>query len=362
MATIKPYDTAAGRRYRVRYRRPDGRQTDKRGFTTKKAAELWASNNTVELATGAWLSPEAGKTPLGAVADAWLASKTRVTPKTLAGYQTTVRLHLEPLRAVPVGKVTPNVVQDWVDSFEGSGKTVRNAASILSSIMRRAVRERLIQANPCTDIDLPPVDIPDRLYLTAAQVESLAHYSGRPTLVYTLAYAGLRWGELAALQVQDFMPAERRLYIRRAVTEVSGTLHWGEPKGKKKRLIPVPPFLNDQLRFAVKGKAPDDLVFTAPRGGVLRYRNARRWWDPAVKKADVPDELTPHEMRHTCASLAISAGANIKVLQTMLGHSSAALTLDRYGHLFDDDLDAVSDALEELRVRQCGQNVGTATA
>ena len=56
--------------------------------------------------------------------------------------------------------------------------------------------------------------------------------------------------------------------------------------------------------------------------------------------------LTPHELRHTCASLAIAAGANVKVLQTLLGHKTATLTLDRYGHLFPDDLGRIADAFD----------------
>jgi integrase len=56
--------------------------------------------------------------------------------------------------------------------------------------------------------------------------------------------------------------------------------------------------------------------------------------------------LVPHELRHTAASLAIASGANVKVVQTMLGHKSATLTLDRYGHLFGDDLDALADRLD----------------
>ena len=51
-------------------------------------------------------------------------------------------------------------------------------------------------------------------------------------------------------------------------------------------------------------------------------------------------------IRHTCASLAISAGANVKVVQRLLGHKTAVLTLDRYGHLFPDDLDAVATAFD----------------
>ncbi|MFC9769318.1 tyrosine-type recombinase/integrase [Rhodococcus jostii] len=62
-------------------------------------------------------------------------------------------------------------------------------------------------------------------------------------------------------------------------------------------------------------------------------------------------ELTPHDLRHTAASLAVSAGANVKAVQRMLGHESAALTLDVYADLFDDDLDSVADALDAARRR-----------
>jgi integrase len=63
------------------------------------------------------------------------------------------------------------------------------------------------------------------------------------------------------------------------------------------------------------------------------------------------DGLTPHEMQHTAASLAISAGANVKAVQRMLGHASAAVTLDVYSDLFDSDLDTVSAALDEQILR-----------
>ena len=75
-------------------------------------------------------------------------------------------------------------------------------------------------------------------------------------------------------------------------------------------------------------KAPNDLLFTAPEGGVLRNTNFRpRFFDPAAEKAGLPG-LTPHELRHTAASLAIAAGANVKAVQQILGHASAAMTLE----------------------------------
>lgn len=67
----------------------------------------------------------------------------------------------------------------------------------------------------------------------------------------------------------------------------------------------------------------------------------RRWWAKALADAGLPADFKLHELRHTAASLAIRSGANIKALQNMLGHASAGLTLDRYGHLYDSDVDAV---------------------
>jgi integrase len=98
-------------------------------------------------------------------------------------------------------------------------------------------------------------------------------------------------------------------------------------------------------RYAELG--PDGLVSSAPEGGYLRLENFRKWvWQPAVAAAGV-GPLRIDDLRHTCASLAIAAGADIKVLQPMLGHASAALTLDRYGHLFPGQAQSVADRLDE---------------
>jgi len=78
----------------------------------------------------------------------------------------------------------------------------------------------------------------------------------------------------------------------------------------------------------------------------MRNHNFRsRVFVPAAKKIGMPG-LTPHDLRHTAASLAVQAGANVKAVQRMLGHASAAMTLDVYAGLFNDDLDAVADRLD----------------
>ena len=96
------------------------------------------------------------------------------------------------------------------------------------------------------------------------------------------------------------------------------------------------------------------LVFGAPDGGPMDLHNFRsRVWARAVKRAGL-DGLRIHDLRHTCASLAISTGGSVKVIQRMLGHASAAMTLDRYRHLMPSESEAVAERLDAL-MRQAVQ-------
>jgi len=106
--------------------------------------------------------------------------------------------------------------------------------------------------------------------------------------------------------------------------------------------VPVPEFVLDELSMQCKGKDPEDLVYPGPNGGYLpRPKSSTGWFQAAVRKSNV-QKITPHDLRHSCASLAVSAGVNVLALQRMLGHTSAKVTLDTYADLFDDDLDEVA--------------------
>ena len=225
----------------------------------------------------------------------------------------------------------------------------------LSGILGAAVRDRRLVANPALGMNLPPLGSKRRRYLTAAQVETLADAAGSGRVaVLVLSYCGLRWSELAALRVRNFDLLRRRVIVEEAVTEVDGsTLVWGTPKTHGRRTVPLPKFLVDELAATVVNRPGEELAFPSPQGAVLRNRNARAgWFDEAARAAGLAG-LTPHELRHTAASLAVSAGANVKAVQRMLGHASAAMTLDRYADLFDDDLDQVADRLDRLRAMSC---------
>jgi hypothetical protein len=86
----------------------------------------------------------------------------------------------------------------------------------------------------------------------------------------------------------------------------------------------------------------------------------RRWWAKALDDAGLPADCKLHEIEAHRRKPGDPVGANIKALQNMLGHASAGLTLDGYGHLYDSDADAVGQAINEVITVTCGQNVGTA--
>ena len=89
-------------------------------------------------------------------------------------------------------------------------------------------------------------------------------------------------------------------------------------------------------------------MFTAPEGGALRVSNFRRKvWLPAVAASEAPGGLRVHDLRHTAASLAISAGASIKAVQHLLGHKNVTITLDRYSHLYQDDLENLAQTMHQ---------------
>ena len=112
------------------------------------------------------------------------------------------------------------------------------------------------------------------------------------------------------------------------------------------------------------GRHRSDLLFTAPLGRVLRDAQlGRRRFDRAVAELTAADprfpRVTPHYLRHTAASPAVSARAHVESLQRMLGHAPAAMTLDVYADLFDDDSDAIATALDD---RAASSRVGAAWA
>lgn len=346
--------------WRARYRDSRGKE-HARHFSRKIDAQNWLDSVTAAIQTGTYVDPSRSRITVGAMAEQWFDGKVSLRPTTRALYESVLGNHVLPRwRDVPLTHVEHGEVQAWVAQLVAAGLSaghVRKIHGVLSGILGLAVRDRRLPSNPALDVDLPRGRERRRRYLNANQVEQLAISAGEGRLaVLVLAYCGLRWSELAALRAGRLDLMRRRLTVAEAMTEVNGgRIVWGAPKSHESRSVPVPRLLIDELAALVAGKSRDDLVFTTSSGAPLRNRNARRdWFDAAAVEIGEPG-LTPHELRHTAASLAVSAGANVKAVQRMLGHASAALTLDRYADLFDDDLDAVADRLDTVARGARGQ-------
>jgi integrase len=110
--------------------------------------------------------------------------------------------------------------------------------------------------------------------------------------------------------------------------------------------VPIPRSLIDALVAQATGKKSEDVLFSSSNSEPIRLANWRqRVWESAIAAAGLSG-LTPHDLRHTAASLAIASGASVKHIQRMLGHKDAAMTLNVYASLFEDDLDDVSNRLD----------------
>jgi len=305
---------------------------------------------------GSYIDPAAARLSVADWSARWFAAQSHLKPSTRARYEGIVARHIRPTWGdVPLSGVRNADVAAWVTRLSSSGlaaSTVRYVHRVFSLMLTSAVSDGRLARNAAVGVKLPKATRSEKRYLTHEQAAALADAAGDQRLVVlVLAYTGLRWSELAGLRVRRVDLMRRRLDIAEAVVDIRGHLSWGTPQNHQRRSVPLPRSLVDDLAVQLAGKRPDDLVFTTRRGAVLRNLNWRRdVFDAAARSAGL-DGLTPHELRHTAASLAVSAGANVKAVQRLLGHASAAVTLDVYSGLFEDDLDAVADRLDAARAQ-----------
>jgi integrase len=307
-----------------------------------------------------WVDPDGGKTPLVDWAWRWFDSWVDLKPKTRVSYASLLRNQILPtFGRRQLSRIRPIDVQEWIAGMQNldlSASRVRQANHLLGSIMKAAIAEGMVAGNPCLGARLPRMPRREMAYFTAAQVEQIARAIRPPygVLVHVFAYGGLRFGEGAALRRNDCDLERARVRVDESLADVNGILHFGSTKTHQQRYVVIPPFLVAMLREHLAdhvGAEHDALVFTSPDGGPLRYGNfARRFWKRALGDAGLePTGL--HALRHTCATLLIAHGAPIKAVQAQLGHQSAELTLDRYGHLYPDQMDVLAGRLEEARAQ-----------
>lgn len=339
-------------RWLARWRDPAGRQR-KKSFRRKLDAQRWLDQLNADRHRGQYIDPAGAKVTVGMLAEAWSKGLTHLKPSTANRYRGIVRTYVMPKwGGWQLGRIGHSDVAEWVSALSGEGLapgSVRQVHRVFSLILDDAVFDGRIARNPAKRVKLPRQVREEPRFLSGDELAALvAACRDGGHVVAVLGLTGLRFGELAGLRVRRVNFLRRRLEVVETLTEVGGRVVVGTPKTHQHRSVPFPRQLGPRLTELCKGHGADDYVFRAPEGGPLRLRNWRRTvFDPACSEAGIVG-LSPHDLRHTAASLAIAAGANVKAVQSMLGHSSAAMTLDVYAGLFGDDLDAVADALDRL--------------
>lgn len=360
MATIEEYTAGGKTLYRVRYRTPDRKQTSKRGFKTKRDANDFLHSIEASKTQGTFVDPADSKATIAVLGDAWLKGQSHLKPSSRRPVESAWRLYVEPYWGTrSIGTIKHSEVQAWVAKLTAdlSPTSVLRIYGVLAGILDVAVKDRRLPSNPARGVNLPRKTAMRKTYLTHEQVARLAAAAGRHALVVeVLAYTGLRWGEVTGLRVRDVDVVQRRLNVHENAVMVGSKVHVGTPKTHASRSVPYPAFLADELSKVVASRPSQESIVFGDGFDHMRLPNSRDgWFAASVKRVQAIDpsfpKVTPHSLRHTAASLAISAGANVKAVQRMLGHASAAMTLDVYSDLFDDDLNAVADALDQARSR-----------
>jgi len=319
------------------------RRRIRKSFKTFSAARAWQRD---ALARGEMRAPT--KTTVRQAGEEWLAgarsggirnrSGDIYKPSTLRGYSRALRDHVYPaLGSARVSEVRRRDVQNLAEAILATGadpSTVRNALMPLRVVFRRAILRQEITVNPTMGIELPAVRGRRDRVASPAEAAELIAVLPTPHLraVWATAfYAGLRAGELQGLLWSDVDLAAGLIRVEASWDREGGRIPTKSHSGR--RCVPIFAALRVHLvehQLACRwshGFAFGRAAETVFDPSTIADR-ARRTW----KTAEL-EPFTLHEARHTCASLMIAAGVNIKAISTYMGHASITITLDRYGHL-----------------------------
>ncbi len=344
---------------------------------SRREAERALTARKREVDTGTWREPSSET--FTSYAERWLAhrdparvgggGRTRLSPSTFEGYRLNLRRHVLPRLATrTLSSLRTEDVDRLIAELEADGKapgTVRNVIVPLRKLLADAVRQGLILANPAARADLPPAqefagkEIPpehtEALRHALVQLAPLDPRRREPDLFFVCLFdvalgTGLRLGELRALRWRDVERERRLIRVERAYSRQE----LRRPKTES-GIRSVPLFASVEAAFrelaaraVERGRyAPVELVFASMRGTPLQPSNFRqRVWDTALRTAGLEGEgYRFHDLRHTCVSRLVAAGADIKLVQAVAGHANPLITLKRYSHLLDA---RVSEAAERF--------------
>ena len=297
------------------------------------------------------------------------AAKQRLRPRTLLDYKEKLKRYVRPLVGMRrLDRLTPLDVQGMISELAERGmphataekrkplapQTVRYAWAILSSALEQAMAWQMLSTNPARHVQLPKARRREMHALEQEQTkrfrEAIAGTRFEALFVVLLG-TGLRPGEALALQWGDLDLDAARLSVRRTLPRrrQGDPVAFEDPKTKRSsRTVPLPSTVvqalkrhravqaQERLQAGALYRGDLDLVYANELGEPVNYRNLdRRHFKAALKRAGLPKTIRLYDLRHSFASLAMVAGANLKAIADRLGHASTKMTLDVYAHVLE---------------------------
>ncbi len=341
-------------RWRARYRDEAGKEHAKH-FDRKVDAQRWLDEVTTSVVTGTYVDPRAGRLTFAMWFDQWSARQAWAGG-TLEAASTAAKS--VPFANVPMGLLRPSHVQAWVSSMQSAGlarSTTRTRLNYVSMALRAAVADRVIAHDPSARIRPPrarraeaAMTLPEPAQVRAAL--GVADELFAPFLA-VCAFAGLRLGEAAGLQLGDVDFMRRVLRVRRQVQGATrSTAHLVPPKNDSERDVPVPGALLQILSEHVRARGlaePGQALFRDVDGHLFNRNSAAHLWRGVRSRVSL-DACTLHDLRHFYASGLIAGGLDVVAVQRALGHSSPTITLGVYAHLWPSAEDRTRAAAADL--------------
>lgn len=350
-----------GQRWRVRYTDDSGDQVT-RSFERKTDADRFDAGVRTDVSRGLYIDPTAGQETVAAYGERYRQAQFW-RGATAEAAERAFRLHIDPvLGSRALVSVRPSHVQRWVKDLDLSPASARVVFSVLSAMFTSATQDRAIAVSPCQNITLPELPHTDHVILTPEQVHTMAANIPERwrAMVYVGAGCGLRSGEVMGLERRHVDFLRREIHVQQQMVTYTGRKpHLAPPKSRSSRRVvelpqvvadalarhfekfpPVPVELEDDTDPRRKGRTRSaELIFTNSLGRPIYRNNLAKTWAAAAKKVGLQPKTGFHALRHYYATLLIFAGANVKTVQTALGHSSPMITLNTYVGLWPDQLD-----------------------
>jgi integrase len=246
-----------------------------------------------------------------------------------------------------------------------SGKSILHYHRLLSSILTTAVHWQVIFSNPCDRVKPPKVEKKEARYLDEVQaVELLSALDGEPyqysVMIQVLLYMGLRRGELCGLEWPDVDYFTNCLHIRRSSQYITGLgiIDDSTKTEDSLRTIKMPDnvvallkqfknWQDEQRREMGSIWQECGRLFTTDIGTPIHPDTVSGWFRDFVKRKNLPS-ISIHSLRHTCATLQIMAGVNIKTVSKRLGHASPITTSNTYSHAVRSADEAAAEVLQNI--------------